>query len=103
MEGWRSLHRGSRLLIEAIGGTGEVVRQCAHHLPGVGHVDLMARDEAGYVVGIDAPREVMPRGDRQECACVVIVSGEVVDNGGFVQVILLFTHVYYVYYGPNGL
>ena len=42
---------------------GQPVSQIANHLFGVPHIDYAANDQSADPIGIDSPRQIMPRGN----------------------------------------
>src|SRR6266566_7980265 len=61
----------------------QLIRQRPRHPPRVALVDDVARHQAAEIVGIDAPRQIVPRRDRAERARVVVEAGCLVDRRRF--------------------
>src|SRR5438132_1198640 len=61
----------------------QLIRQRPCHPPRVALVDHVARHEAAEIVGIHAPRQVVPRRDRAERARVVVEPGCLVNRRRF--------------------
>lgn len=50
-------------LREPIRSFGQAIRQIVNHLPGVRHIDYPANHQPGNPIGVNSPRQVMPRGN----------------------------------------